>query len=244
MIDDYLVDLASCVAEVLREPGGRPSDELRHARVTMRWRRVRRLQSHRPFSLRALVIPSAVRAARGHDPARRDDRARTAIDDAIVVVEEGEIELVGRHGGTLHVGRGGVLWLSGVALRALRNPGDVSAVSRRCDGYHQRRVHELPEHGRGGDHPDDVPRLRRQGPGAPGAGQGGPRRRPDPAARDARTVAFLTSLDLDPVAILGRRAGRRCRASVALSRPDPLAVALRLASSARPIGSHSLLTAQ
>jgi hypothetical protein len=48
--------------------------------------------------------------------------------DALVVVEEGQVELVGRHGARLHIGVGGVLWLSGLALRALRNPGDHSAV--------------------------------------------------------------------------------------------------------------------
>ncbi len=49
-------------------------------------------------------------------------------DDAIVVVEEGEIEVVGRHGATLRVREGGVLWVKGGALRALSNPGAVSTV--------------------------------------------------------------------------------------------------------------------
>ena len=67
---------------------------------------------------------------------------------------------------------------------------------------------------------------------------------PDPAARDARTVAFLTSLDLDPVEILGR--DRVDAAAAAVTQPTPVRWRLRsrLASSARPIGSHSLLTAQ
>ena len=64
---------------------------------------------------------------------------------------------------------------------------------------------------------------------------------PDPAARDARTIAFLTSLDLDAVAILGTA---RVRAAAAQPAPMRWRSRSRLAASARPIGSHSLLTAQ
>ena len=51
----------------------------------------------------------------------------------------------------------------------------------------------------------------------------------DPVRRDVRTVAFLRSLDLDPVEVLGRRGGggRRCLGARAL-RP----VGVRLCPSA------------
>jgi hypothetical protein len=68
---------------------------------------------------------------------------------------------------------------------------------------------------------------------------------PDPAARDARTIAFLSSLDLDPVEILGRERVDAA-ASVAAAQRTPIRwrSRSRLAASALPIGSHSLLTAQ
>ena len=65
---------------------------------------------------------------------------------------------------------------------------------------------------------------------------------PDLVARDARTVAFLRQLDLDPVEILGAdvvdAADRWVAAGAGQERRT------RAASSARPIGSHSLATAQ
>ena len=55
--------------------------------------------------------------------------------DTLVVVEHGEIELVGVGGGRTRFGRGDVLCLGVVALRALHNPGRrpalLAAVSRR-----------------------------------------------------------------------------------------------------------------
>jgi quercetin dioxygenase-like cupin family protein len=55
--------------------------------------------------------------------------------DALVVVERGEIELECPDGSRERFGRGDVLCLVGVALRALRNPGGEAvllvAVSRR-----------------------------------------------------------------------------------------------------------------
>jgi Cupin domain len=48
--------------------------------------------------------------------------------DAIVVVEWGEIVLEPRAGRPYRFGRGDVLWLQGLALRALRNPGGEPAV--------------------------------------------------------------------------------------------------------------------
>ena len=81
------------------------------------------------FSLRRLVVrPPFERHEVTIAPGERIAALDGEWTDAIVVVEEGEVELVGRQGGTLRIGVGGVLWLSGLALRALRNPGDVSAV--------------------------------------------------------------------------------------------------------------------
>ncbi|HEY8200464.1 MAG TPA: hypothetical protein VII47_03840 [Actinomycetota bacterium] len=55
--------------------------------------------------------------------------------DAIVVVERGEIEIEGCCGVRRCFRRGDVLWLAGLPLRALRNHGDhpaqLVAVSRR-----------------------------------------------------------------------------------------------------------------
>jgi hypothetical protein len=55
--------------------------------------------------------------------------------NAIVVVERGEIELECVTGSRQRLARGAVLWLAGLPLRALRNPGleraVVVAVSRR-----------------------------------------------------------------------------------------------------------------
>jgi hypothetical protein len=61
---------------------------------------------------------------------------------------------------------------------------------------------------------------------------------PDPVAHDVRTVAFLRGLDLDPVEILGADVVAASEAWVPAARPQ------RIRASARPIGSHSLLTAQ
>jgi hypothetical protein len=70
---------------------------------------------------------------------------------------------------------------------------------------------------------------------------------PDPVVRDVRTVAFLRALDLDPVEALGAEAVAAADERVA--QPVPVGVGVgvrpaRRASSARPIGSHSLLSAQ
>jgi hypothetical protein len=48
--------------------------------------------------------------------------------DAIVVVEYGEIVLESRGGDSYRFGRGAVLWLEGLSLLALRNPGPEAAV--------------------------------------------------------------------------------------------------------------------
>ncbi len=56
--------------------------------------------------------------------------------DALVVVARGEVELECRDGGRRRFGQGEALWLSGLPLRALRNPGGepavLVAVSRRA----------------------------------------------------------------------------------------------------------------
>ncbi len=66
---------------------------------------------------------------------------------------------------------------------------------------------------------------------------------PDPVAHDVVTVAFLRSLDLDAVEVLGADVVATAAAWVA-PQPAPglVGLAARLASSARPIGSHSFAT--
>jgi hypothetical protein len=58
--------------------------------------------------------------------------------DALVTVEAGEIELEGLCGSRRRFVCGDVLWLAGLPLRALANPGTepalISAVSRRTGG--------------------------------------------------------------------------------------------------------------
>jgi hypothetical protein len=90
------------------------------------------------FVLRVVVIaPGEVRA---YDAA--EWRA------ALVMVEWGEIVLEPRHGDAYRFGRGDVLWLQGLALRALRNPGSepavLAAVARRAGaGPRGLRGHDL-----------------------------------------------------------------------------------------------------
>ena len=48
--------------------------------------------------------------------------------DALVVVEQGAIDLLGVSGARCSFARGDILWLAGVPLRALYNPGDEPAV--------------------------------------------------------------------------------------------------------------------
>ena len=65
-------------------------------------------------------------------------------------------------------------------------------------------------------------------------------------ARDARTVAFLRSLDLEPAESLGAPAVEAADEWVALGGYERLEAArrARAASWARPIGSHSRLAPQ
>ena len=66
-----------------------------------------------------------------------DVRAYLAAEwrDALVVVEQGTLELVGVSGTRRRLERGALLWLAGLPLRALRNPGPsrtvIVGISRR-----------------------------------------------------------------------------------------------------------------
>jgi hypothetical protein len=55
--------------------------------------------------------------------------------DALVILARGEIALEPIDGGCLWLSRGAALWLAGLSLRALRNPGAgvarLVAISRR-----------------------------------------------------------------------------------------------------------------
>jgi quercetin dioxygenase-like cupin family protein len=48
--------------------------------------------------------------------------------DSLVVVQDGEVELHGHSGELARFKRGDVLWLTGLPVRALRNPGPDPAV--------------------------------------------------------------------------------------------------------------------
>jgi quercetin dioxygenase-like cupin family protein len=76
------------------------------------------------------------------------ERAYRAADwrDAIVVVERGEIVLEGLSGGRWRFRRGDVLWLCGLPLRALCNPGREPALLVAVS-----RTDELSEEGRSTD---------------------------------------------------------------------------------------------
>ena len=59
-------------------------------------------------------------------------------DDALVVVERGDVELECRAGGRRAFTRGAVLFLTGLPLTAIHNPGPVPALLAAVS-----RVHEL-----------------------------------------------------------------------------------------------------
>jgi hypothetical protein len=70
---------------------------------------------------------------------------------------------------------------------------------------------------------------------------------PDPVAHDVRTVAFLQALDLDPVEVLGADVVAQAESWTPDTSWVPFidrARARLRAASARPIGSHSLLSTQ
>jgi hypothetical protein len=79
-----------------------------------------RVTPRTPFELRTVVVrPGDVRA---YDAAEWRD--------AIVAVETGEIELEGVSGVRCRFGRGALLFLAGVPLRALHNSSGESVVLR------------------------------------------------------------------------------------------------------------------
>ncbi|HZA40221.1 MAG TPA: hypothetical protein VFA00_06305 [Actinomycetota bacterium] len=70
------------------------------------------------FSRRVTVIaPGGVRAYEESD-----------WSDALVVVEHGEIELESVHGIRRRMKRGAVLWLAGMPIEAIHNPGSEPAL--------------------------------------------------------------------------------------------------------------------
>ena len=71
-----------------------------------------------PFESYVVTLPPGGR--RVHDDAEWRD--------ALVIVERGEIELELSTRGSCRLGRGAVLWLTGLGVRALHNPGPEPAV--------------------------------------------------------------------------------------------------------------------
>jgi hypothetical protein len=63
--------------------------------------------------------------------------------DALVVVERGEIELECTHGGPLRFVAGEMLWLCGLGVRALHNPGSRPAL---ITAFRRRRQHPAHRH--------------------------------------------------------------------------------------------------
>jgi hypothetical protein len=73
-----------------------------------------------PAAFVVRVVEVAPGAERSYD--------ETEWRDALVVVDRGEIELDCRGGSRPRFADGAVLWLGGLPVRALRNPGPVPAV--------------------------------------------------------------------------------------------------------------------
>jgi hypothetical protein len=73
-----------------------------------------------PRSFEARVIDLAPAGVRAYEAAEWPD--------ALVVVEHGEIELEGLHGTRRRFGRGAVLWLEGLSVRAIHNSGAGTAL--------------------------------------------------------------------------------------------------------------------
>ena len=61
-------------------------------------------------------------------PGDRRPYSQDEWDDALVIVKRGEVDLECRSGGRLRFIAGDMLWLTGLPLRALRNPGPEPAV--------------------------------------------------------------------------------------------------------------------
>ncbi|HEY6888363.1 MAG TPA: hypothetical protein VI300_11305 [Solirubrobacter sp.] len=70
------------------------------------------------FAVRVVAVPPG--GSRAYDEAEWRD--------ALVVVRSGEIELLGVSGACLSFGQGDLLYLQGVPLRTLHNPGVEPAV--------------------------------------------------------------------------------------------------------------------
>ena len=62
------------------------------------------------------------------DPGDRRPYSQHEWDDALVIVKRGEVDLECRSGGRMRFIAGDMLWLTGLPLRALRNPGQEPAV--------------------------------------------------------------------------------------------------------------------
>jgi hypothetical protein len=62
------------------------------------------------------------------DPGDRRPYDQGEWDDALVIVKRGEVDLECRSGGRMRFIAGDMLWLTGLPLRALRNPGDEPVV--------------------------------------------------------------------------------------------------------------------
>jgi len=75
-----------------------------------------------PAGFRSREITLAPGTTRGYD--------ESEWQDSLVVVERGTLELLGTDGSRTRFGRGGILWLTGLTLRALHNPGSRTAVLR------------------------------------------------------------------------------------------------------------------
>ena len=80
------------------------------------------------FARRTVVLGPGV-SRRSHD---------AEWDDALVIVERGEVGLECTAGGRRRFGAGSVLWLTGISLAALHNEGTepvvLIAVTRSCAG--------------------------------------------------------------------------------------------------------------
>ena len=73
-----------------------------------------------PTSLRRRSVRIAPGCSRPYDPAEWRD--------ALVLLEHGEVELEAECGRRLALRTGAILWLAGLPLRALHNPGSAIAV--------------------------------------------------------------------------------------------------------------------
>jgi hypothetical protein len=81
-----------------------------------------------PLSLLGRLPPQFERRTAALAP--RQSRAYDQAEwrDALVVVAQGQIELEGLDGSRHRFGRGAILWLEGLPLRAIHNRGQAPAV--------------------------------------------------------------------------------------------------------------------